>query len=250
MKSIDIFIKSYRKDFWLLHLCLKSIMRNVTGYNNIILLIPIDDKEYFDTRELPDRTLVHYVPDKPGGRQGWLYQQWYKLSAYNYCYAPYIMFADSDCIFTYPIDLQQFIADGKPEILYTDWKDVGDAICWRKPTEDFMKDTVPYEFMRRNCCIYHRDTLTAIAKYAPDLEQTIMASHDFSEFNCMGAFAYKNEREKYNFVNTAGWQLVPAKAEQVWSHAHKNPGASENHLREYIRTLETICKAFGVPLPE
>lgn len=248
MEKIDIFIKSYRNDFWLLYLCLKSITRNVTGYNNIVLLIPEEDKEVFDTRGLPERTIVHYVSDIKA--KGWLWQQWLKLSAYKYCFAPYIMFADSDCIFTYPINLTDFIADDKPEILYTDWEKVGDAKAWKEPTEAFMKEQVPYEFMRRNCCIYHRSTLVAIGEYAPDLDKTIISADKFSEFNCMGAFAYKYERDKYNFVNTDDWTFVPAKAVQLWSHASKKEGESETHLREYIRTLETICKAFDVPVPE
>lgn len=246
--KVDIFIKSYRNDFWLLYLCLKTITRNVTGYKNIILLIPEEDKDLFDTRNLPERTMVHYVPDIKA--KGWLWQQWLKLSAYKYCFAPFIMFADSDCIFTYPINLENFVSDGKPEILYTDWEKVGDAIAWKKPTEDFMKEPVPYEFMRRNCCIYHRSTLVAIGEYAPDLDKTIISAEKFSEFNCMGAFAYKYERENYNFVNTDNWTFVPAKAEQLWSHASKKGGVSETHLREYIRTLETIMRAFDVPIPE
>jgi len=246
-RLVDVFIKSYRGDFWLLYLCLKSIARNVTGYNNIVILIPEDDKELFDTREMPERTLIHYVKDIPG--KGWLYQQWYKLSAYNYCYAPYILFADSDCIFTYPINLQEFVADDKPEILYTDWSKVGDAIAWKPPTEAFMKEPVPYEFMRRNCCIYHRSTLLAIKEYAPDLEQTIINSARFSEFNCLGAYAYKYERDKYNFVNTDQWEFVPAKAEQVWSHSSKAKGVSEIHLREWIRICETLLKTFGIEMP-
>jgi hypothetical protein len=246
-KTIDIFIKSYRPDFWLLHFALRSITRNVTGYNNIVLLIPEKDKYDFDTRVLPDRTLIHYVEDKS---PGWLAQQWYKMSAYNYSNADYIMFSDSDCIFTYPINLQDYIIDDKPEILYTNWDLVGDALAWRRPTEIFMGESVPYEFMRRNCLIYHRSTLLHIAGYSPDLENTIMKSEKWSEFNCFGAFAYKYERDKYSFVDTANWTFVPAKSEQVWSHASKKEGVSEIHLREYIRTLETIMKSYGINPPQ
>ncbi len=76
-----------------------------------------------------------------------------------------------------------------------------------------------------------------------------MRSDRFSEFNLIGAWAYKNEREKYNFVNTDDWTYTEPKAIQLWSHASKADGVSEVHLREYIRTVETIAKAFDVPLP-
>lgn len=246
MKKIDIFIKSYFKDYWLLYFALKSIAKNVTGYNNIILLIPEKDKEIFDTRCLPDRTLIHYVPDE--GR-GWLRQQWYKMSAHEYCDAEYIMFSDSDCLFTHPIDLQDFVKGDKPEILYTDWEKVQDAACWKEPTEKFLKDEAPYEMMRRNCQIHHRQTLLDISEYAPNLEYQIMSSHRFSEFNAIANYAYKYCRDRYRFVNTDDWTYVPPLAEQVWSHGSKEEGTSEAHLREYIRILETVIKSFGFTVP-
>ena len=190
--------------------------------------------------------MIFYIEDK---NPGWLYQQYLKMTAHNYCYSDFIMFTDSDCLFDHPINLQDFIADGKPEILYTPWEKCGDAITWREPTEKFMRGMgVEFERMRRNCLIYHRDTLVAISEYQPDLENFIMNIKDgkFSEFNAMSAFAWEYEREKYNFVNTDEWQYVPAKALQVWSHASKEPGASELHHLEYIRVLESVLKAFGI----
>jgi hypothetical protein len=246
-KTVDIFIKSYKNDFWLLQLALKSISINVTGYNNLILLIPEKDKHDFDTRQLPERTLIHYIEEYG---KGWLFQQVCKIKAHEYSNADYIMFSDSDCFFTYPIDLQTFIKDDKPEILYTEWSKVGDGMVWREPTEKFMKESVPYEMMRRNCLIYHRSTLVNISKYEPDIEKIIMSSVRFSEFNAMSAYAYKYEKDKYNFINTDEWIYTDPKSVQVWSHASKKEGVSEVHLREYIRTLETIIKSLGVNIPE
>lgn len=239
-KSIDIFIKSYKDDFWILYYALASIEKNVTGYNNVILLIPEKDKEEFDTRVLPLRTLVHYVEDKT---PGWLYQQVCKLNAHRYSFADYIMFSDSDCIFTRKVNVQDYIKDDKPEILYTEWQKVGDAIVWKEPTELFLFDSVPYEFMRRNNQLVHKSTLVEISKYKPNLEEIIMGSGSFSEFNCIGAFAYKYEKDKYTFINTDDWTYVPPIAEQLWSHSSKAAGVSEVHLREFIRTIETILKA-------
>lgn len=246
-KTIDIFIKSYHKDYWLLNFALKSIARNVTGYNNIVLLIPQQDKDIFDTRNMPDRTLIHYIKDY---QPGWLYQQVCKMQAYKYSSADYIMFTDSDCLWTYPVNVQGVIKDDKPEILYTGWEKVADAICWRKPTELFLGEKVPFEYMRRNQLTYHRETLLRIANFAPDLEKMIMESERFSEFNSIGSFAYKYEPENYTWTNTDNWTYVPPLAEQVWSHASKKEGVSDVHLREYIRTLETIMKSFGVNPPQ
>ncbi len=168
-KTVDIFYKSYKKDFWLLQLSLKSLSKNVTGYNTIVLLIPEDEKEFFDTRNMPERTLIHYVKYLA---PGWLAQQAFKIKAHEYCYADYIMFADSDCIYTYPINLQDFIKDDKPEILYTDWVKVGDGNVWREPTERILGEQVDWEFMRRNCLIYHRETLIKLNSEFRDLHET------------------------------------------------------------------------------
>lgn len=239
--TVDIFFKSYKKDFWLLHYSLLSITKNVTGYNNIIILIPENEKHDFDTRVLPARTLIHYVPEYGNG---YLFQQWCKINAASYSDADFILFADSDCIFDHQIDLQTFIPI--PEILYTDYKQLPDAIIWKKPTEQIIGHEIKYEFMRRNCLIYHRSTLVNLNNWNKELKRIIMSSHRFSEFNLIGAYAWTFERDKYNFVNTEDWQFVPAKAEQVWSYGNKEPGASELHLREYIRILETLLKAFAI----
>lgn len=248
MPNIDLFIKSYRPDFWLLQYSLLSIKKWVTGYNNIILLIPEKDKEHFDTRNMPERTLIHYVEDKS---PGWIWQQVCKLNAHKYSNADFIMFGDSDCFFTRPINLQDYVADDKPEILYTHYSKVGDALCWQKPTEEFMIHPVQYEYMRRNCLVYHRATLIGISEKWPNLEERIMKMERFSEFNLIGAYAVEYEYEKYNFVNTDDWIYTEPKAVQCWSHSRKNSNDPTN-LKEHIRTLETIINSFGtgINLPE
>jgi hypothetical protein len=71
-----------------------------------------------------------------------------------------------------------------------------------------------------------------------------MTSERFSEFNAIGAYAYKFERDKYTFINTDDWTYVPPHAVQVWSHASEEPGADELHLREMIRVYKTLFKSF------
>lgn len=245
MKTVDIFIKSYRNDFWLLYIALKTIERNVTGYNNVVLLIPNADKDLFDTRELPPRTLIHYVDDSGNG---YLRQQVFKLQAHKYCDAEFVLFADSDCFWDHKIDLQEFVADGKPEILYTDWSKVGDAICWKEPTEKVLGEEAPFEGMRRNCMIVYKKTLENISLWRPNIETTVMNMKAFSEFNLISNYAYKFEKQNYSFVNTDDWEYVPPKGIQVWSHSDKN--GDDLHKTEYIRLLESIMVCFDVPVPK
>jgi len=245
MISIDIFYKSYHKDFKLLLYSLRSLTKNVSGYNTVVILIPENEKNLFDTRILPERTVIHYVPEYGNG---YLLQQVYKIKAHNYCSADFILFTDSDCIFDHPINLQEVFKDNKPEILYTDYNKVGDAICWKKCTEDFMNDTVSWEYMRRNCLIYHSSTLAAINNLNKNLEYSIMQSGRFSEFNAIGAFASKYERDKYSFVNTDNWTYTPALGIQLWSHFQS--GNDALHIEEKARALKVINEALNMNLTE
>ena len=87
-----------------------------------------------------------------------------------------------------------------------------------------------------------------MSEYEPDLENIIINSKRWSEFNCMGAFAYKYEKEKYKFTNTDEWTYTEPLAIQLWSHSSRD--GSETHQKEWVRTLETIIKSLGIELPQ
>lgn len=239
-----IFIKSYPKDFNLLYYALLSIDKYVSGDFDVVLLLDKGNK-------LPDKIkLKDYVKlievEKQG--HGYLFQQYCKITAHKYTESDFILFSDSDCIFDHEISINDFIASGTPEILYTDYEKVGSAICWKKPTEIFIKKPVQYEFMRRNCLIYHRSTLVNISNAYPQLKNIILHSESFSEFNAIGAYAWFHEREKYNFINTDNWEYVPPKATQLWSYADKN--IQGTHRDEFNRSIQTINKALGLQISE
>ena len=215
MSGISIFIKSYRNDFQFLNYCLKSIDKFVTGYSEIVIAIPEWDVELFEEAMYGIEADVIAVPMKEYG-DGYLYQQFAKMIAYQLCVGKYIMFVDSDCIFTGPVNLSP-AEDYKPEILMTDYADVGDALCWKEPTEKWIGCSVNYEYMRRIPVTYRSSTLEAIHKSRPNLENEIMGSGRFSEFNAMGIWAHLNEPEKYKFIDTANWEYTPHVARQFWS---------------------------------
>lgn len=242
---ITIFIKSYHKDYKLLYYALKSIQLNVKGNYDVLLMLDKghDLPDHF--KDVLNNVRVVYVERE---KSGYLFQQWCKISSHKFTNSEYIMFSDSDCIFDHEINVDEFIADGKPEILYTDYEKVGDAICWKQPTEAFIKEPMQYEMMRRNCLIYHRSTLEAIEQYEPNLKHIILNSERFSEFNAMSAYAWKYEKEKYNFVNTDNWQYTEPKGVQLWSLADKD--GNTTHQQEYQRSLNTINKVFGLNLNE
>lgn len=222
----DIFYKSYAKDFkWLVY-SLRSISKFVTGYNDLHIVVPEWDRIAFHSLVSNNAELfrmrgikVHYTLDYGNG---YLYQQFIKMSAHKYCNADYILYADSDCIFDKPTDVRTLIKDGKPEILYTDYSKVGDAICWKECTDKFMNEPQQYEFMRRLPLVYYRSTIETIYNLVPNLEQMIMDSGRFSEFNALGAWAFRHEPDKYSFINTDNWTYSPPISRQFWSHSGLN----------------------------
>ena len=230
---IDIFYKSYAKDFEWLYYSLKSIKKYLTGYNKIIIVIPEKDKELLNYELVNELNCeVHFVNEYG---DGYIYQQFIKMTAHKYCNSKFILYSDSDLIFNTNIDLHNFITNEKPEILYTDYSKVGDAICWKEVTEKFIGRELDYEFMRRLPLIYHRSTIVEINKNY-DIEDTIMNkfSDRFSEFNSIGAWVFYNDSDKYKLTNTDNWSYVQPMGKQYWSHG----GLTEEIKKE----IELILK--------
>lgn len=243
--TIDLFYKSYHKDFNLLYYSLASIKKNITGYNEIHIVVPNHERHLFDYRYMPERTIVHLEQEYG---DGYLMQQYRKITAHKYCNAPLILFADSDLIFDKPLDLTKVVKDNKPEILYTHYDKVGDAKCWQDCTSRFMNERQEFEFMRRLPLIYHRSTLEAISAMPINLEEYILNSGRFSEFNVIGAYAFRHQREQYNFVNTDDWTYVAPMGIQLWSHADRNSG--ELHRVEYRKSIDSINSVLSLGISD
>lgn len=213
---IDIYIKSYPNDFEFLYRCLESIDKFIYGYDNLIIEIPTDS--YFNAPILPKRTRVVYCVEDG---DGYLFQQYCKLQAFNHSKAEFIMYIDSDCIFTDTFNVNSRVLDSKPIVLYTDYNKVGDAICWKKPTEEFFggKFDIEYEFMRTHPMVVRTDTLRNVCAFQDNLKKYILTRKNrlFSEFNVMFAFAFFYENEQYHFSNTENGMFMNIPIKQYWS---------------------------------
>jgi hypothetical protein len=240
MYKIDIFIKTYEKDFKWLQFCLESINKFVYNINNIIIAIPQYDYDKFN--EILNIKHLHnisnnikYIVTNDYG-DTYLYQQYIKMTSYQYSDADLIMFVDSDVIFKEETNIYDLFIENKPIIYYTPYQHVGIAICWKQPTSQFIGEEQHYEFMRRNCLIYFRDTISTIHIQYPNLEEIIMGSGSsigFSEFNAIGAWAFKNEKDRYHFINSREVPPKPQTYIQFWSQTNIN----DQDLKEINRIL-------------
>jgi hypothetical protein len=214
--TTDIFIRTYDNDLEWLKYCLKSIHKYVTGYRKIIICIPDNQKHLIDAWSLTQEE-VHGV--NKFAESGYIDQQINKIMAYKFGVADFVLFVDSDVCFKRPVHVSEYFKDGKPIILKTRYESVGDAICWKEPTEKMLGYSVGYEYMRRLPLLYRSETLKNLNNKIElwGFGNGVSKIEKMSEFNLVGAFAEKEESEKYHFIDTEKEPLPPESVKQNWS---------------------------------
>jgi hypothetical protein len=219
MTTVDIFIKTYHKDFIWLEYLLKSIKKFASGFRRIVIVSDEDGNVIpEDFKDIIDFT-VFYVPvptinnrSIPHGI-GYIWQQCIKLSWYNYTDANAIVIFDSDEMLTCPTTPDSFKTNGKFNWYYRKWEDAGTAICHKDPVDKFLKMNTRYESM---CITGFYFTLNA-SRALEDHLNKIYGTCDIlsiinlcklttlSEFNIFGNLIYSIQHPDYNYVfNTTG----------------------------------------------
>lgn len=210
---VSIFIRTYEKDIKWLNYCLQSIHKNLVGWSEIVICIPKGQEHLLN--HLTNEKIVtckSYKDDYIG-------QQISKLESYKYCKNELILFVDSDVIFKKGAKVNDFFDNNKPVILYDKYENVGDAICWKPITEKLFREEIRYEFMRRSGQLFYKSSLENIAKHFPNLEDYAISQpyRQFSEFNIMGFYCFKNEKEKYKFIDISKEVAPVTHCKQFWS---------------------------------
>lgn len=235
--STAIFIRSFRKDFPWLDFCTRSIRRYCTGFDELVLAVPVGQSSGLnpDTRGEANRVVeVNEVAD------GYMEQQITKIQAHKYTNCDRILYVDSDCMFFEPCTPADFMRDGKPILLKTHYDVFRDhqkqsgavqsVLKWQAATEKALGFAVKYEWMRRIPMIHLRSTLVAIDNAYPDLAEYIRKADCFSEFNFIGAYANRFLADNYHIQDTECGPLPRKVAEQYWSW-----GGISDELREHLK---------------
>jgi len=219
--TTDIFIRTYQGDLEWLKYALKSIAKYVTGYRNIIIIIP-ENQFYL----LKDFNLTkEKIFSCPVYKNDYLGQQATKANAYQYSDADFILFWDSDCIATEPFDVNEMFQGGRPIILKTKYSSMtGDVLHWQRLTQKATGQKPVHEYMRRFPLIYRRETLQSLQQFilklhGLSLEEYIIRqpNREFSEFNVFGFFAELFEENNYVFLDTETINLPKSKLRQYRS---------------------------------
>lgn len=254
---VDIFIKTRPHDYPWLEWCRKSIRKFANGFR----LWMQSAEEIPDQR---DDEGLELIEDK---NPGYLWQQVCKLYADETLYtdSEYILYMDSDCVFTRPVTPSDFIKDGKPIWLYTPLDRArSDQHVWIPVMEKFLGKRPEHEFMRRHPFIVPRWALERLRefcqiKHGKTIEQYIMGEADpnnglalrFSEWNCLGFFLWEFHRDKVHWVLDS--EADPACVYQGFTHggeARKQEDIAKfKEILEGSTPFHGMVKAEEVHLP-
>jgi hypothetical protein len=227
-QSIDIFIRTYFRDFRWLKLSLLSILKFAEGYRRIVIVMPNSSFERLRGHEIPTcaRIVMLRCPDYPDDYIG---QQITKLSADMFTDAPRIAHVDSDCIFSMPCSLSALLeSNGRPviRILWRSRRPTSDG--WRRCIQDFHGEPLPFDVLVPPPFVYSRELYASLRtlcrhRHALALDEWCLARSvdSLSEFALLAAHAWFHHRDEYSWTaadDEVGW---PCRA--YWSRSPAAP---------------------------
>lgn len=231
LPTCDIFIRTYPGDYeWLFNWCLRSIFKFCYGFRKVIVVSPAPLEEVWKPQL--EKWDVTWKVLNEEAEDHYLSQQIHKLYAdvITDYQADYILHVDSDVIFTKSCDPEFFlgITDKKVVWPYTPYSEI--STPWQPITEKFMDDKVEHEFMRRFPIMIPRWLYPRVREFCHKQHGMIISEYirlqplrAFSEFNALGAYAYKYHRDKFHFVNTVEHPLPEPLARQFHSWSGITP---------------------------
>lgn len=224
--KVDIFIKTYHKDFEWLRYCLASIKRFARGFRQVVLVVDHPQPVKIPPDWLWQDCRIVEVPLPPRAR-GYVWQQCVKLNWYNYTDADAVFILDSDTMFTKPSTLSDFCTNGKFHWFLRDWSTAGLSKKWHAPVERLMMEPVPYEAMCAPGFVLTREMTIAFKNHFCSRHGTTEIWHavrdktqeDVSEFNMLGNFIHKYKPQDYTcLINVDFSQYANCQnLRQTWS---------------------------------
>lgn len=216
--STTLFIRSYAPDYKWLTYSIQSMRKYLTGYASSVLVVP----EY---QTPPDDILSFFdtvvYSKKYNHIDGYIGQQLDKLDAYKYVETEHILYSDSDCIYTDYFNIQDMFSVGQPILYMTPYYLLPpQGAHWQQVVEKALGFSPSYEFMRTFPIVHRTETVRKLSEAYP-----LLAAHGagitnraFSEFNMLGAFAYKHNHP-YCFTE----DVKPWPCKQYWSYTGLKP---------------------------
>ena len=243
--TVDLFIMTYGADAVWTDYCLRSIRKYLTGFRDIVVGCPTNVPAVERSCADFQARLFNFEHRDPGH----MHQQVLKMSADKFCRdgVDWIMFIDSDCIFTHPVTVESQFRRDRPIYCIDEWE-ADHTYQWQEGTEKFVGWPIPYNFMRRHGMCFQPRHLRSVRQHVEsrhgEFEEAVMSCWDsdtewfparldgrrwqpwgkptLSEFCLMGSCVWKKFHREFCWWNVAdfGWPGGDRYSffKQFWSH--------------------------------
>lgn len=236
--SVSIFIKSWRQDLKWLHYCLRFLEQNwAEPDSEVVVMLDSDCRDLIDV-DAYDLTLRRIYQDPwPDGYAHAMYQ---KACADMYCQGEVIMLLDSDTMLLERTGASYFFDEVSnlpiiPWITYEEHHEMFPHSPWQKVTNKVLKIRTELHFMPLMPILYWASTLHDMRRHIVELHDAasfceVVYSdvpfdpknfgehpHTFLDYDCLGAYAYKFELERYLFRPASTITFRPFKQFHSWS---------------------------------
>jgi len=239
----NIHICSYARDFRYLFYGLRSIVKFTSGFNEVVLFIPIKDENLFMQsipNDLKDKlgNFIKVIYFDEWENKGMLHHEYKVLTADIDCPdADYVLHLDSDNIITKPMDVCEFFCEDKPILFHTPYKvfekDDPNVLFWQIAVTNALGWVPIHEFMRNRFLTYKRTLYSKTRELIENhtkqsVEEYIRIQKNdypqtFAEYNTLGEVAWKFFHDDYYWVDTEKGEQFKFynsehKIKQMWSH--------------------------------
>ena len=208
MNNTSILTVTYDVDLDFLKYNLKSISHFCEEYAENVVVLDDHESDCVQTQEHLENIKQKYFINKQAKQinRGYIRQQYIKLFSDQYVSdnCKYICHVDSDNIFTGVHTPDVYFKDGKPIVVISNWNNL-DNHKWKPITDHAVGYDTEYEFMRRMPLIYPVWIFAKIRNHMQsihgDLISYLNSLKTFSEYNALGAFAYKYFHDDFYWID-------------------------------------------------
>lgn len=232
--SIDIVIRSYYRDQHWLALALRSIELFVTGYRQVVVVLPRASLARVGGGVIPASPRVRMCTC-PDYADDYLGQQLTKLQADCFTDAQTIVHLDSDQIFVAPCELSDRLFDGGRLRVAFSSGGRPETDGWRRSPAEFLGRPVLVDLTTPPPLALPRDVYAAVRDLCQRIHQRSIADYVLTtrsdrlcEVALLRACALTTKPERYAWIDADRHELVP-ECRSFWSRT-QTPAAVKAYL--------------------
>lgn len=211
--TTGIFIVSYAPDIPFLEVCLKSIEKHCSGFQEVVVAFPVMHQPLLK----PMRTSARFVFDNRNPSNPFNSHQSVKCHADKYLESDYILHLDSDCMLIKPTKPEDYFEDGKPVLLCHPFEDLQkhspQCMYYQDVVEKALGWKPEMETMRRHPAVHPRWLYSKVREHisnhvgVPFEHYVLSCSGEgalgFTEFPTLGAYAHRFHHDDYHWIDTS-----------------------------------------------